>query len=460
MAAMAWVPSAWAQSVAPQVAAPQPAALPAVASPAPEAGEGLHLSGSMRLRYELLDGQARAGFNDSDDLVSLRTQLKAVWRHGAIELFGELIDSRGWGADAGTPLTTSEVNALEPTQAYVQADLGSVLGKGTKTSLQVGRFTMALGSRRLVANDEYRNVPTSFTGLRADMSAPGGIKSTLFYVLPQLRLPDDGPSLRSNAVELDKESFAAVLWGGLISRQRRGSRVLVEAVFMHFGERDMPGRPSRDRSLNNIGFRLVSDPAIGRIEWGAEGIYQWGRISASLSPNADQLPVSASFMRLHAGYTFPGPWKPHLLFEVDRASGDSTGPGYGRFDTLFGMRRTDLAPAGIYSVVSRTNLLSPGVRLEVSPGKRFDLFTGYRALFLADSNDAFANTGVRDATGNSGSFAGHQFDVRLRHWLVPKVLRAELDGVWLAKGRFLQSAPNAPRNGDMRYVSFNVTATF
>ena len=414
----------------------------------------------MRLRYELLDGQARAGFNASDDLTSLRTQLKAVWRHGAFQLVGELIDSRAWGADTGTPLTTSEVNALEPTQAYVQADLGNVLGKGTKTSLLAGRFTMALGSRRLVANDEYRNVPTSFTGLRGEISAPGGIKSALFYVLPQLRLPDDGPSLRSNAVELDKESFAAVLWGGLVSRQRPGSRVLAEAVFMHFGEHDMPGRPSRDRSLNNLGFRLVSDPATGHIEWGAEGIYQWGHISESLASNANKLPVGASFLRLHAGYTFPGPWKPRVLLEVDRASGDGNGPGYGRFDTLFGMRRTDLAPAGIYGVVTRTNLLSPGARLEITPGKRFDLFTGYRALFLADSHDAFSNTGVRDTTGNSGTFAGHQFDVRLRYWLVPKMLRAELDGVFLAKGRFLQSAPNSPRDGDMRYVSFNLTASF
>ena len=414
----------------------------------------------MRLRYELIDGQARAGFNASDDLVSLRTQLKAVWRHGAIQLVGELIDSRGWGADAGTPLTTSEINALEPTQAYVQADLGNVLGKGTKSSLQAGRFTMALGSRRLVANDEYRNVPTSFTGLRADMSAPGGIKTTLYYVLPQLRLPDDGPSLRNNRIELDKESFAAVLWGGLVSRQRPGSRILAEAVFMHFGEHDMPDRPSRDRSLNNLGFRLVSDAATGHIEWGAEGIYQWGHISASLSPGASTLPVSASFLRLHIGYSFSGPWKPHLLFELDRASGDGTGPGYGRFDTLFGMRRSDLAPPSLYGVVTRTNLFSPGARLEVSPGKRFDLFTGYRALFLADSYDAFSNTGVRDASGNSGSFAGHQFDLRLRYWLVPKLLRAEVDGVYLAKGRFLQSAPNAPRDGDTRYVSFNLVAAF
>jgi hypothetical protein len=438
----------------------QQVALPASPVQAPEAADGLHLSGSVRLRHEAVDGQARDGFNASDDLTSLRTQLKAVWRHGAIQLVAELDDSRAWGADPGTPLTTSEVNTFEPIQAYIQADLGAILGKGTSTSIQAGRFTMALGSRRLISNDEYRNAANGFTGLRADVVAHGGYKATVFYVLPQIRLPDDGPSLRSNASALDEENFATVLWGGFLSHQRKGSPLLAEASFVHFGERDEPGRTTRDRSLNNFGLRLVNDPRSRHFDWGLEGIYQWGHISDSLSSSASRLDVSASFLRLQAGYTFPGAWKPHLVIEVDRASGDGNGSTYGRFDTLFGMRRADLAPPSLYGVATRTNLLSPGVRLEVSPSKRFDGFIGYRALLLADSHDAFSNTSVRDATGNSGSFAGHQFDLRLRYWLVPKYLRVEFDGVYLAKGRFLKSAPNAPADGDTRYASFNLTASF
>lgn len=426
----------------------------------PAAADGLDLSGSMRLRYELVDGQARAGFNASDDLASLRTQLRAVWRHGKIQLVAELRDSRAWGADPHTPLTTGEVNTLEPLQAYIHADLGEIFGHGTKTSVEAGRFTMALGSSRLVANDDYRNVSNGFTGLRADVSVSGGYKATAFYVLPQTRLPDDGPSLRSNVSALDKESFAAVLWGGYFSRQRSGSPILAEASFVHFGERDTPSRPTRDRSLNNLGLRLVTDPRSGHFDYGVEGIYQWGHIAATLAADATSLPVSASFLRLHAGFTFSGLWKPRLLVELDRASGDGRGPTYGRFDTLFGSRRGELAPAGLYGAITRTNLLSPGVRLEVSPGKRFDAFTGYRALLLADRHDAFSSTGVRDASGNSGTFAGHQFDLRLRYWLVPKRLRAEIDGVYLAKGRFLNSAPNAPQSGDTRYASFNLTASF
>ena len=46
-------------------------------TPAPPKS-GLDLSGSIRLRYETIDGQPRTGFNTSDDLLSVRTILSAI----------------------------------------------------------------------------------------------------------------------------------------------------------------------------------------------------------------------------------------------------------------------------------------------------------------------------------------------------------------------------------------------
>lgn len=432
------------------------AATPACADDLPE---GLSASGSVRVRYEAIDGQARSGFNTSDQLFELRTQLLVALRRHDLRLVAEIHDSRVWNADPGTPLTTNEVNALEPVQAYVQADLGGILGRGTTTSARFGRFTLDLGSRRLVANDDYRNTTNGFTGVRADLRSRSGFSATAIYVLPQTRLPDDGPSLRANDAALDKESFAGVLWGGFVAHRDERRPLLVEGSFLHFGERDAPGRPTRDRSLNSLGGRIVADPRAGHADWGVEGIYQWGRISASPVAGAATLPVAANFVRAHLGYSFAAPWKPRVLVEFDRASGGA-GPHYGRFDPLFGMRRADLGPAGLYNAVGRTNVLSPGVRIELTPSPRLDAFVGYRALWLADSRDAFSTTGVRDPGGASGRFAGHQIDLRMRYWLVPARLRFEADGVILAKGRFLQVAPNANVAIDTRYVSVNLTATF
>jgi hypothetical protein len=89
-----------------------------------------------------------------------------------------------------------------------------------------------------------------------------------------------------------------------------------------------------------------------------------------------------------------------------------------------------------------------------------DAFVGYRALWLADRRDAFSTTGVRDAGGNSGNFAGHQFDSRVRWWLVPGRLRFEADAVLLAKGGFLRRAPNAGAGKTTRYGSVNLSVSF
>lgn len=424
------------------------------------AADRFALSGSVRLRHESIAGQARAGFDSKDSLANIRTQILAEYDAGAIRLGAELFDSRAYGADPGTPLTTNEVNAVELVQAYVAADIADPLGAGTRLSLMAGRFTLNLGSRRLVAAEDYRNTTNGYTGLRADIAMPSGYKATLIYTLPQMRGPDDASALRDNAVAVDGESFDLVLWGGLVSRARAIGSAMAELSYFHLGERDAPMRQTRDRSLDSLGVRILADPAPRTIDYEVEAIWQTGHISRSTAPGAARQSVNAYFLHADMGYSFGGAWKPRLSVEFDRASGDRTGGRYGRFDTLFGMRRADLAPAGLYNAIGRTNIVSPGIRLEAIPTKRLDWFVSYRAMWLASNSDSFSTTGVRDATGRSGGFAGHQLDARLRYWLVPAKLRFEYDGVLLAKGAFLRDAPNAPKGSWTRYASFNLTASF
>lgn len=427
---------------------------------AQQQAEGLSVTGSVRLRYETIEGQARAGFNSDDTLFNIRTQILAEYRGDDIRIGAELFDSRAYNANAGTPISTNEVNTFELVQAYVAGGITEPLGKGSKLTLTAGRMTLNLGSRRLVAADDYRNTTNGYTGIRADLSAKNGVKATLIYTLPQVRLPDDPQGIRDNKVQVDRESFDLVLWGGLVSKAKLLGHAMGELSYFHLGERDSPGRPTRDRSLDTLGARLIADPRPGRFDFELEAIYQTGEVSASLAPAATTQNVSATFVHADIGYTFATAWKPRLSLEFDRASGDRPGGRYGRFDTLFGMRRADLAPAGLYNAVGRANIVTPGIRIEASPSKRVDWFAVYRPMWLASDTDSFSTTGVRDAAGRSGDFAGHQIEARLRYWLIPNRLRFEANGVLLAKGRFLREAPNAPPGRATRYGSLNLTASF
>ena len=423
------------------------------------APDGFSISGTSRLRYEVIDGQARAGFNKSDDLVNLRSTILGEYKTGSVRFAAELWDSRVYGGNNGTPITTGEVNAIEFVQAFVEVKPAAPFGEGSSATIQAGRFTLNLGSRRLVAADDYRNTTNGYTGLRADLGWRGGWKATVIYTLPQQRRPDDPADLRRNAAAFDHEGTDLVLWGGLVSRSKAIGKTMVEASFFHLGERDEPGRPTRDRSLNTFALRLVSDPTSEASDFEIEGALQRGQVSTGLSATAPRQDVDTWFLHGDLGYTFAGGWKPRLALEYDHASGDRPGGKFGRFDTLFGMRRADLGPAGLYNAFGRTNFISPGLRLEAIPSKRTDLMATLRPVWLAARRDAFSTAGVRDAAGRSGSFAGTQVDARVRHQL-SKVVRLEFDAVLLAKGRFLREAPNAPTERWTKYASFNLTASF
>ena len=422
--------------------------------------DNLKVSGSFRLRYEALEGQPRAGLNPTDEQLSVRTIIALEYRNGPLRIGGELHDSRAWLGKAGSSISANDVNALEPVQAYIGADIVAPFGRGSKASILAGRFTFNLGSRRFVSSDDYRNATSGYTGLRVDLKAPGGAAATLFYTMPLLRLPDDLASVLDNRAGLDKESFDLRLWGGLLTLAGLPGGVTYEAGFYGLDERDSPGRPTRDRSLRTVSSRVFREPKAGRFDFEVEGAWQSGNIRSGNAANAALLDVSAGSIHAHTGYLFAGPAKLRAALAYDYVSGDKPGGSFNRFDTLFGGRRFEYGPGGIFSAIGRANISTPSVRIEAAPGQRFDVMAVYRAMWLASRFDSFSNTGVRDNLGNAGRFAGHMVEGRMRYWLVPGLLRSELNFALIAKGSFFDRATNAPQTGNARYVSGALTAQF
>jgi Alginate export len=316
------------------------------------------------------------------------------------------------------------------------------------------------GSRRLVSSEDWRNTTNSYTGLRGDIVLPKGLSATGFYVQPTIRLPDDKPNLIDNAYRADRESSAVILWGGLATKANLVAKANAEVSFYHFEEKDSAGRPTRDRRLDTVGGRFYREPALGHADFEVEVFQQSGEISRTLLSNAAKQSVSAQFLHADLGYSFAARWRPRVSARYDVISGDRGGSHYGRFDTLFGMRGAELAPSGLYNTVGRANLISPGLSVELSPNRKNDLYLRYRPLWLASRTDSFSTSNVRDINGKSGNFAGNQVEVRWRRWLIVDALRFEVNGTYLAKGRFLRDAPNSPRTSDTNYGAFNLTAYF
>lgn len=424
-------------------------------------GDGLQFSGSARVRHESLHNQYRPGLARDDDMLALRISLLAEWKQGSWRVVGELSDSRAYDTGPRGVLSANEVNALEPVQAFVQRRFAGALGKGTSIDVQAGRFQFNLGSRRLIASDDFRNTPQGYTGLKTELRLADRSQWTLFYVLPQQRRPDDRASLQDNEPHLDREGLDQRLFGAQWSRPAMlPGAALAEATYVRFEERDRGARATRDRRLHSLGLRAIREPRARQFDYEVETVWQTGSISATAAASADARDVRAWFLHADAGYTFDGAAKLRLSAEYDYASGDGPNARYQRFDTLFGMRRADLAPSGIYGLLGRTNLESLGLRLEAAPSPRLDMMATWHLAWSPARRDAFSTSGVRDPGGAAGDFAGAQLDSRIRYWIVPRKLRAEFNGIWFDRGRQLRRAPNATAAGDPLYVATSLTFSF
>jgi len=430
---------------------------PEPAAPAPS---GFEIAGSFRIRGDAVEGQFRPGKAEDDAILMLRTMIFARYTTGPVQFVAELSDARVYGQDLDTPIGTGEVNALEPLQAYVGLDLGRIVpGGGTSGTLRAGRFTMDIGAGRLIGRSEDSNFPSAYTGAALDLETTGGSRLNLFWTMANIRLPKDAAALQDNDVEFDRATNDLQFYGAHYARPI-AEGVDGELYAYRLNEDDSAGYPTRNRDLWTWGARVSRAPATNRFDFDFEYAHQTGDIRATASAaDATDLDVEAWFVHAQAGRKFAGAWSPRVSLHFDMASGDGEGSSYGRFDPLFGVRRSELGPTSLYGPVSRSNIVTPGIRFEAKRG-RFDIMTMYRALWLDQATDSFGSTGVRDAAGASGRWAGNQVELRARYWLMPDRLRLEGGGAWLDKGRFLTDAPNAPDTGDTRYGYLSLSANF
>jgi hypothetical protein len=424
--------------------------------------DSIRIEGSMRPRYEALGNPFVAGRSEDDEFLGLQTELRLEFDAApTLTIGGELLDSR-FIAGNGTGGAATELDALEPAQLYLSWRPDDFLAHGARLNLTAGRFTMDIGSRRLVAHANFRSILTSFDGVRAVWTSPDNLNVTLAYSAPVARHPSDAGSALDNEVALNRTlahtRFSVAHLGSPLPFGIRG-----EAYLLDLDEADGGGVATRDRDLITTGVRLLRPPDESQFDFDFEYARQSGSVRATArAPDVTPLDHDAEMAHAEIGFSFGAPWSPRLALEYDFASGDRS-PTDGdnqRFDPLFGDRAFEFGPTSIYGFISRTNLSSPGLRLEVRPGNGNDGYVMLRDIRLDSATDSLANSSVRDPAGLSGDHAGLQIEGRYRHWLVQDVLRLSVGAATVLTGNFLEDAPNATRQGHPLYGYTELTWTF
>ncbi len=419
--------------------------------------EWLSVTLNYRARLESLENQFRAGRSGNDQILVQRTNLLTELNFTDWKIAVEVLDSRQSHADSSSPLSNGIVNPLDVLQAYVQYKQPDLFGLGGDSAIKVGRFTMDVGSRRFIARNRFRNTINAFTGIDAQWLQGNGQTLRAFYTLPVDRRPTDVEKLLDNDTESDDQDSEVRFWGlyyafpnSTFARWQSHA----EIFYFRLDENDTHNRPTRNRDLQTFGGRIYKKPAVQQFDYQLETAFQLGDSrSSTAASNKEDLDHFAHFQHAELGYSFATRWSPRLVAQFDYASGDDNpaDDDNERFDTLFGARRFDYGPTSIYGAFSRSNLISPGIRLSLKPSSNLSLMLAHRGFWLADKNDAWVAARVQDSSGSSGRFIGQQSEIRLRWDVVPKTIQLEAGAAYLFKQEFAEDAANASGEGDANY---------
>ncbi len=416
---------------------------------------GFAFSGAQRTRYETLDPQFRAGFSDSDHAVALQTTLVFRWRRELWEVGGEIMDSRSYGVDSGSFANGTTTNTLEPLQAYVAWHHEA----GT---FRVGRVTQDLGKRRLLARNRYRNTVNNFTGVDWSWSGADGRAAHAFYWVPMRPLPSDQDSVLDNEQAQDHALRASSIAGIFYQFPAFAEQHRLES-YLFDAKAKAPRDPAIAFDLVTLGARVYRTPQAAQWNYEVEAVVQSGDSGGVVGGVArNDLDHRSSFLHLEIGYQFDAPGSPNLVLQYDTATGDEdpADARIDRFNTLFGTRRSDFGPTGIYGIAARSNLDSPGVRLTFRPGPRWQAMLSYRSYRLESARDGWIGSGWRDTTGAAGDSIGRHLEGSFTWAAIPDRLSIETGFAHLWAGRFAKQAAGAAFRGDPQYFYAAVTTTF
>lgn len=403
-----------------------------------------------RTRFESVGRPWRAdqvvGNGATDAQVALRSRLRVgLGGDGPFRFLFEGQDSRSLlNGDRGDFRDTTTVNEFDILQLLGSLTVKNVLGTGLRTDVHFGRMTMNFGQRRLIARNDFRNTSNAFDGLHWQLKQDQTWLLRAFLVEPVIR----------DFVTLDRQNNKSLFWGTYVE-SRHFPWLQLDAYYLGLNDIRL-ANVATHRTYSTFGGRLYKDPKPGEPDYEIETAWQVGTKGAT-----DHF---AHFQHVELGYTLNARWTPRLLFQFDYASGDHK-PGDSQndgFDTLFGARRWEYGPTGIFLPFFRTNLISPGWRLVVTPAPNVIVQVKHRVWHLAQSKDFFGSSGLRDITGNSGSALGHDVELQTQYAMSAN-LDFDVGYVHWFKGSYFDSPailsqmpPSGNNDSDYFYVQMQI----
>ncbi len=360
----------------------------------------LDLGLDYRIRYEYRDDDFRRPVSGLDEPLMLRARsyLGVKQLLDPFRCFVEFEDARRYNSQF--PQDDRDVNEHELIQIAGELYFEDGLGDDRPLRFQAGRFAFEYTDRRLIARNEWRNTTNTFQGFRTIL----GQQSNDWQVDVLALQPIE--RLIQQFDRVDEEQW----FYGVIGDWRRWSEIIT--LQPYYLVLDQDGKGNRiDREIHTLALRGYGIVGQTGYDYDFDVAWQFGRHGSAAH--------RAFAFTTELGYTFEHDWKPRLSGFMGYASGDrdpldNTNE---RFDRLFGFGR----PWSANDYFRWENVVAPKTRLEFRPHEKLRIDAGYGVFWLASDTDAWPAANLRDPTGQSGDFIGHEFDIRARVAVTPRL---------------------------------------
>lgn len=331
---------------------------------------------TLRLRSDREPGSPSGGFSRARLLALVAPE---SW---PIRFTLEVQDARQFGTDfPATPATTNTIDVL---QLRGDLELGRVFGAPIR--IQAGRTSFDAIDRRLVARNRFRNTTNAFEGVRIRFGSPA-LGAEALALWPVERRPEE-----LDGADRDRKLLGAT---GAI---RRGPLSLEPYYLYAHASADLPV------ALHTAGVHFFG--SLGeRWDHDVHAAFQLGTAAGEKH--------RAFAFHGELGRSYQAAWNPRLAAWLNYASGDARPDDgkSGRFDPLFGASHVMY---GLTDLFSWQNVVNPTAAVSLSPFANVRVQGFYRLYWLQSPRDAWVRAGLRDPTGESGSFVGQEVDFQLR----------------------------------------------
>lgn len=320
-------------------------------------------------------------------------------------------------------ITDQERNEYDLINAYGELNFKKALGADDRGNdrpirFRVGRFAYETTDRRFIARNEWRNTTNTFEGFRLNIGREANDwELDLFGYQP----------VRRAQTKFDMSNERLWFFGAIGHWRRWSDIITIQPYFMGQKQNADPdgftAANRLDREIYMPGFRTYGK-VLDLFDFDVSYNHQFGY--------SGPLRQDAQGYTIEVGKTFNHPWKPRLTGFYGYASGDKdpTDGVDNRFDRFFGFAR----PWSADHYVVYENLKAPKIRMDLQPTQKLGFELTYGWYFLASKRDRMfdildgnisqtvRDPGFnRDRTGQSGDYAGHALEGRIRYQVSPKI---------------------------------------